>query len=91
MLRRWFEAIRREEDGQDLIEYTLLMAFLALVSVGLFMNVGGNTASVWSGADTTITQAASVGSGAATAPDPSPPGDDTPPSGGGDGRHHDHH
>jgi Flp pilus assembly pilin Flp len=37
----------RDEDGQDLIEYTLLMAFVAIAVVGLFAGVGGNVNKVW--------------------------------------------
>jgi Flp pilus assembly pilin Flp len=38
----WFD-----DDGQDLIEYTLLLAFVALASAALFMGVGGNVNGVW--------------------------------------------
>ena len=31
-----------EEQGQDLIEYTLLMAFVALASAALFLGAGGS-------------------------------------------------
>ena len=31
-----------DEQGQDLIEYTLLMAFVALASAALFMGAGGS-------------------------------------------------
>jgi len=30
----------REEDGQDLIEYTLLLAFIALAPASLFLSAG---------------------------------------------------
>ena len=40
--RCWFE-----EDGQDLIEYTLLLAFVALASAALFLGVGRNVNGVW--------------------------------------------
>jgi Flp pilus assembly pilin Flp len=36
-----------DEQGQDLIEYTLLMAFVALASAVLFMGAGGSIAGVW--------------------------------------------
>lgn len=36
------------EQGQDLIEYTLLMAFVAIASAGLFLGAGGDVKSVWS-------------------------------------------
>ena len=37
-----------DEQGQDLIEYTLLMAFVALASAALFIGAGGNVTSIWS-------------------------------------------
>ena len=37
-----------EEQGQDLIEYTLLMAFVALASAALFMGAGGTIKGIWS-------------------------------------------
>ncbi|MGD0772877.1 MAG: hypothetical protein ABSC05_08650 [Candidatus Solibacter sp.] len=33
---RWLRTLWREEDGQDLIEYTLLIALLALATAGFF-------------------------------------------------------
>ena len=37
-----------EEQGQDLIEYTLLMAFVALASAALFLGAGGSIKTIWS-------------------------------------------
>jgi Flp pilus assembly pilin Flp len=37
----------KEEGGQDLIEYTLLMAFVALASAALFIGAGGNVSKIW--------------------------------------------
>ena len=36
-----------EESGQDLIEYTLLLAFVALVSAAIFIQAGNSTAGIW--------------------------------------------
>ena len=36
------------EDGQDLIEYTLLLAFIALASAALFVGTGQGVHDVWS-------------------------------------------
>lgn len=36
-----------DEQGQDLIEYTLLLAFVALASAALFMNAGGSVKGIW--------------------------------------------
>jgi len=37
-----------DENGQDLIEYTLLMAFVALASAALFIGAGGSIQGIWS-------------------------------------------
>jgi Flp pilus assembly pilin Flp len=37
-----------DDDGQDLIEYTLLLAFVALASAALFMGAGGSIQGIWS-------------------------------------------
>jgi Flp pilus assembly pilin Flp len=37
-----------EDCGQDLIEYTLLMAFVALASAALFLGAGGSISGIWS-------------------------------------------
>lgn len=37
-----------EEQGQDLIEYTLLMAFVALASAALFIGAGTSIKGIWS-------------------------------------------
>jgi Flp pilus assembly pilin Flp len=37
----------REEEGQDLIEYTLLLAFVCLASAALFINAGDTMANIW--------------------------------------------
>jgi Flp pilus assembly pilin Flp len=36
-----------EEQGQDLIEYSLLMAFVALASAALFTSTGTSISSIW--------------------------------------------
>lgn len=36
-----------EDQGQDLIEYTLLMAFVALASAALFLGAGGSIQGIW--------------------------------------------
>ncbi len=36
-----------DEQGQDLIEYTLLMAFVALASAALFIGAGGSVKGIW--------------------------------------------
>ncbi len=38
----------KDESGQDLIEYTLLMAFIALASASLYMSAGNSLQGFWS-------------------------------------------
>ena len=42
MARLW-----RLEDGQDMVEYSLLIAFIALAAVGLLSGVKTNITSIW--------------------------------------------
>ena len=37
----------REEKGQDLVEYTLLLAFVCLASAALFIGAGKSMANIW--------------------------------------------
>jgi Flp pilus assembly pilin Flp len=48
----------KDEQGQDLIEYTLLMAFVALASAALFMGAGGSISSIWKVTNTQLSNAA---------------------------------
>ena len=52
----------QEEQGQDLIEYTLLMAFVALASAALFLGVGGNVSGIWTKTNSQLTTANSQAS-----------------------------
>ena len=44
----------RDEQGQDLIEYTLLLAFVALASAALFIGAGGSVKGIWVAANTSL-------------------------------------
>jgi Flp pilus assembly pilin Flp len=50
----------REEEGQDLIEYTLLLAFVCLASAGLFINAGKTMANIWGLTNNTLSKAQSA-------------------------------
>ena len=45
----------QQEQAQDLIEYTLILAFMALASAGLFAGTGGGTARIWGSANQALT------------------------------------
>ena len=47
----------QDEQGQDLIEYTLLLAFVCLASAALFISVGGSVGGIWTTANTNLTTA----------------------------------
>jgi Flp pilus assembly pilin Flp len=47
-----------DEQGQDLIEYTLLMAFVALASAALFIGAGGNVTKIWQTTNNQLSNAA---------------------------------
>ncbi|MBK5294211.1 MAG: Flp family type IVb pilin [Acidobacteriia bacterium] len=49
-----------EEDGQDLIEYTLLLAFVALVAAAIFIGAGQSASSIWDIANSTLLNAKSA-------------------------------
>jgi Flp pilus assembly pilin Flp len=48
----------RDEQGQDLIEYTLLLAFVALASAALFIGTGNSVSSIWGSASSSLGNAA---------------------------------
>ena len=47
----------KEEQGQDLIEYTLLMAFVALASAALFLGAGSSIKGIWTNTSTQLSTA----------------------------------
>jgi Flp pilus assembly pilin Flp len=46
-----------DESGQDLIEYTLLMAFVALASAALFIGGGKSIQGIWTATNSQLTAA----------------------------------
>jgi Flp pilus assembly pilin Flp len=46
-----------DESGQDLIEYTLLMAFVALASAALFIGAGSSVKGIWSSTNSQLAAA----------------------------------
>jgi Flp pilus assembly pilin Flp len=52
----------RDDSGQDLIEYALLLAFICLFSAAVFISVGQEVSGIWSVAKTATNKAASAAS-----------------------------
>ena len=47
-MKTYINNFLRDEQGQDLIEYTLLLAFVALASAALFIGAGNSVKGIWS-------------------------------------------
>jgi len=52
-----------DDQGQDLIEYTLLLAFVALASAALFISAGGQVSGIWSKANSQLVAANTAAAG----------------------------
>jgi Flp pilus assembly pilin Flp len=50
----------QDDQGQDLIEYTLLMAFVALASAALFISSGASICQIWSDTNAQLSTAATA-------------------------------
>ena len=55
-----FRAFINDESGQDLVEYTLLIAFMAMASGALFIGGGVSINVIWTITNNNLSQAASV-------------------------------
>ena len=58
-MRRW-KLFYRDESGQDMVEYSLLMAFVCLASAAMFIGVGKTVASIWATTNVSLSQAYSA-------------------------------
>ena len=59
----WISQFWNDESGQDLIEYTLLLACVALASGALFLGAGGSVAGIWTTTNNQLAQANTIASG----------------------------
>ena len=57
LLRFW-----NDEEGQDLVEYSLLLAFIALAAVALLGAVKTNVGAIWGKVNSSLINANSAGS-----------------------------
>jgi Flp pilus assembly pilin Flp len=56
-MKNLFVNFLREEQGQDLVEYTLLLAFVCLASAALFISAGGSINAIWATANGILSNA----------------------------------
>jgi Flp pilus assembly pilin Flp len=61
-MKSFWKKFYEEESGQDLIEYTLLLAFVALSSASLFMSGGNSISAIWQVGSNTLSNAAAAAS-----------------------------
>jgi Flp pilus assembly pilin Flp len=59
---KFLKSFLHDEDGQDLIEYTLLMAFVALASASIFISAGGSISGIWGTASSQLSNANTLAS-----------------------------
>ena len=56
-MNRVLKGFIRDEQGQDLIEYTLLLAFVCLATAALFVSSGGSLTGIWTSANSQLASA----------------------------------
>jgi Flp pilus assembly pilin Flp len=61
-MKNFFSTFVKDEQGQDLIEYTLLLAFVALASAALFTSAGTSVGKIWNAASNNLSNAATASS-----------------------------
>ena len=76
----------RDEDGQDLTEYSLGVAFVALASAAIFASAGSSTGNIWGQANNALAGANTSLAAPAAPADPGNGGGGN--NGGGDGGDH---
>jgi Flp pilus assembly pilin Flp len=54
VIRSILAFFRREELGQDLAEYCLITALVALVGLGIFIHMAGGVQALWNTANSTL-------------------------------------
>jgi Flp pilus assembly pilin Flp len=52
--RRFLKALQSEDRGQDLAEYCLLTALVALLAVAILIHLSGGMQALWSDANTSL-------------------------------------
>ncbi|MEO8594589.1 MAG: hypothetical protein ABI759_14830 [Candidatus Solibacter sp.] len=68
-LRRLLLDLGREQRGQDLAEYCLLTAVVALIGLGIFVHLSGGMHALWGGANISLTAGNAAISGTASTGD----------------------
>ena len=62
MINTMFHAFLKEEDGQDMVEYALLLAFVAFAAVSVLGTVNTSISSIWTAVGSNVSTAATAAS-----------------------------
>jgi Flp pilus assembly pilin Flp len=62
-MRRYIESVARDGEAQDLVEYSLLLAFIAMATIAIAMALGANVSFTFGTAQNTIGTALNVANG----------------------------
>ena len=65
--RRFLKALKSEDRGQDVAEYCLLTALVALIAVAVLIHLSGGMQALWSDANTSLSAGSATTSGTSTA------------------------
>lgn len=57
-MKKFLGRVWSDEQGQDLIEYTLMLAFVALASAALFSSAGSSVNQIWTKTNSQLSTAA---------------------------------
>jgi Flp pilus assembly pilin Flp len=58
-MKTFLTALWQDDDGQDVVEYALLLGFIALVAVGKMTSAGTDINALWTAINAKLTAAAS--------------------------------
>lgn len=69
MVFRVILGLFRRDEGQDLSEWCLITALIALIALGIFWHISGGMGALWNNSNTSIANAGTaVGAGATAGP-----------------------
>jgi Flp pilus assembly pilin Flp len=71
VFRTTVSSFHKNDDGQDLAEYCLLVALVALIGLGLLTHFSGGIQNIWNSANQTLASGSSATSGQTGAAQPS--------------------
>jgi len=58
-MKQFFKGLWQAEDGQDLVEYALILGFIALAAVGTLTSANTAITTLWTAVDAQLNNAAS--------------------------------